>query len=127
MQKLFVGRKSKENVSENGEKMRKYLLFKDTFITLFNDSDKCMVVFLTDNGQTKAINYDDNFFYVECLIDTYHEMIIKSFKGWRNRALTKCDKEEIKAHLKKFIKFLKRQNEIDYNSMCIETREVLGL
>ena len=105
---------------------RRYLLYKDTFITLFNDDEKCLVVFLTDNGHAKAINYDDNFYYVEYLIDTYLEMIIKSFKGWRNKTLDKGDWQEITQQLKKFVRYLKKHEEIENCCICKEARGLLG-
>lgn len=106
---------------------RKYLDYKDYVITIFNDCDKCMVVFLTDNGYTKAIDYDSNFFYVEYLIDTYYEMAVKSFKGWRNKDLDLEDLKEIKGLMKKFVAHLKRQCEIDMSYVCKEAKEVLYL
>ena len=105
----------------------KYLDYKDYVITIFNDFDKCMLVFLTDNGHTKSVDYDSNFFYVEELIDTYYEMAVKSFKGWRNKDLDLEDLKEIKRLLKKFIAHLKRQCEIDLSCVRKETKEVLYL
>lgn len=102
---------------------RRYLDYKDTFITIFNDSDKLCVVFLNDKGKTQAINYDDNFFYVEYLIDTYYDFIVDSFKGWKNNKLYKSDWEEIFSHLLKYIKHLKRQSDdLDFEAVSKEVR-----
>jgi len=106
---------------------RKYLDYKDYVITIFVEQDKGMVVFLTDNGHTKAINFEDNFFYVEYLIDTYYEMAVKSFKGWRNKDLDLEDLKDIKRLLRKYIAHLKRQCEIDLSCIGKETKEVLYL
>lgn len=106
---------------------RKYLDYKDTFITIFNDDDKCFLVFITDTGKSKVISYDDNFFYVEYLLDIYLEMIEASFKGWKHKRLTQNDYEEIKACLGKYYKHLKRQCEIDLECVSNETRGVLSV
>ena len=107
---------------------RKYLDYKDCCITLFNDDDKCMVVFLTDNGHTKAISYDDNFFYVEYVMDTYVEMFEKSFMGWNQRRLTNDDYDEMQEFVRRFYRHIKRQCGDGFNiENCNEhTRKILG-
>ncbi len=107
---------------------RRYLDWKDCCVTLFNDDDKCMVVFLTDNGHTKAINYDDNFFYVESVLDAYVEMLEKSFMGWNVRQLTDDDYDEMKEFTTRFYRHIKRQCNGDFNlELCKDyTREILG-
>jgi len=106
---------------------RKYLDYKDFYITIFNDDDKLALVFLNDIGDTQSINYDDNMFYIEYLIDTYLEMITKSFKGWRDKELTDSDKKEIKTHLQKYVNHLKRHTEIDYEACDSAVLEMLGV
>ena len=109
---------------------RQYLDYEDCFITLFHDYEKCMVVFLTDNGHTKAICYDDNFFYVESILDTYVEMLEKSFVGWKNRPLTEDDYDEMREMTKRFYRHFKRQcgkgTYYDIDNCQPFTREVLG-
>lgn len=93
----------------------KYLDYKDTFITIFSDWDKMLLCFVTDTGKSKVVSLDDNFFYVEELIDTYYEMIVQSFMGWRNdySALNEGDWKEIKEHLEKYVRYIKKESTID--------------
>ena len=94
--------------------MNKYLDYKDTFITVFNDPDKLMLVFLTDSGHTEAVSYDDNFFYVEYLIDIYEEMLEKSLKTYKlKNELDANDYREIKSYVNKYIKHLKKFGDLD--------------
>lgn len=105
----------------------KYLDYRDSFITIFNDDEKMIVVFLNDNGTTKAIGYDSNFFYEELLLDTYLEMIELSFKGWKNKQLTDSDYEEIKEHLGKYYKHLIRfADDLDLSLANEQVRGLLG-
>lgn len=105
----------------------KYLEYKDWCITIFNDDDKSSLVFLNDLGNTKAVSYDDNMFYIEYLLDIYLDMIELSFKGYRGRELTDSDYEEIKPLLTRYYKHLKRNSEIDLEAVNKHTSEVLGL
>ena len=95
--------------------------YRDTFLTVFNDDEKMLVIFVTDTGHTKAVNYDDNFFYVEYLIETYLEMILVSFAHWGIEER----KEEIKKHVKKFLKHMERKTEIDRELFSKELTEIL--
>ena len=105
---------------------RRYLDYKDCCITIFNDDEKCLIVFVTDNGKSKVINYDDNFFYVEELLDTYLEMIELSFRGWQSKELTTSDYDEIKTYLKKYFRHLKRQGaDIDLEQANEQVRGLL--
>lgn len=104
----------------------KYLDYRDSFITIFCDDEKYFVVFVNDRGSVNAINYDDNFYYVEYLIDTYFDLIVDSFKRWGHKDLTDEDWREIAQHTIKYIKHLKRsQAEINYELICEETRGVI--
>ena len=101
--------------------------YSDCFITIFNDVEKATLVFLNDNGNTKAINYDDNFFYVERLLDTYLEMIELSFKGWKNKDLNENDYQEIKEHLGNYYKHLIRYaDDLDLSLANEQVRGLLG-
>lgn len=104
---------------------RKYLDFKDDTITIFNDDDKLILVFVNDRGNSEVVSYDDNFFYVEYLLDTYLDLLEKSFRGWRNRELDQNDYEEIKVYLKRYYRHLKRQTEVDLQSANDQVRGLL--
>ena len=106
---------------------RKYLEYKDYAITIFNDDDKLMLVFVNDRGNAKVVSYDDNMFYIEYLLDTYLEMIENDFLGWRNKHLTDKDYEEIQPLLKRYYRHVKRYGDIDLEALNGHTREVLGL
>lgn len=85
------------------------LIYRDSYITIFNDEEKCLVVFLNDRGQTKVINYDDNMYSYMDDIDAYDTLI---------RHATD-DEQEQQKYLGKFIKYLAREvakcnEEIDY-------------
>lgn len=73
------------------------MVYRDTYITLFNDEEKCLAVFVNDRGQTKVINYDDNFYSVEDDILAYDELI---------RHATSDEKEQ-QEYLHKFIDFVR--------------------
>ena len=101
--------------------------YRDDFITIFNDDEKCLLVFITDNGKSKVINYDDNFFYVEILLDTYLEMIEASFKGWKNKDLNESDYAEIKEQLGNYYKHLIRYaDDLDLELANEQVRTLLG-
>lgn len=95
--------------------------YSDTFVSVINDNEKMLVIFVTDNGQAKVISYDDNFFYVEILIETYLEMLLVSFKRWG----FDTHKEEIKKHVKKFLKHMEKRTEIDRELFSEELTELL--
>ena len=95
--------------------------YSDTFVSIINDYEKMLVIFVTDNGHTKAVNYDDNFFYVESLIETYLEMLLVSFKNWD----IDTHKEEIKKHVKKFLKHMEKKTEIDRELFSQELTDLL--
>ena len=105
----------------------KYLIYRDDIITIFDDYERLTCVFLNDLGKTKAISYDDNFFYVEYMVDTYYEFLEDSFKGWKGKELDEADKQEMKTYLEAFIKDMKNHNELDEEAYSKEVRGLLGL
>lgn len=86
---------------------KRYLDYSDCFVSIFNSDDKCKLVFVNDKGDTMAVDYDSNFFYVEYLLDTYYSMIIKSLKS--NYYKINGTNDEIKPYLRKYYRHIKRQ------------------
>ena len=87
----------------------KYLMYRDFYISLFNDEQKCLAVFVNDRGLTKVVNWDDNFYSYLDDIDAYNTLIKHATD----------DDEEQQQYLGKFIKYLARElakgeQEIDY-------------
>lgn len=104
----------------------KYLDYRDCNVSVFHDDEKCLMLFVNDLGQSKAICYDSNFFYVEELLDAYFEAIEQSFKGWKNKELSDDDYDEIKGYLRKYYKHLKRQcDDIDLSQANENVRRLL--
>lgn len=90
------------------------MVYRDTFITLFNDEEKCLAVFVNDRGQTKVINYDDNFYSVEDDILAYDELIKHATS----------DKQEQQEYLHKFIDFIRGLVGNDLNTEFLEARGI---
>lgn len=80
---------------------RKYLVYEDFYVTVFNDYEKCMVVFVSDEGMCKALSYDSNFYSPEEDIITYVELINHSFRGQQS--------EEKDHFINKFVKYVERE------------------
>ena len=55
--------------------MEKVLDYRDTYISVFFDSEKLFVIFVNDRGHTKVLNIDDNFYCVEENILAYKDLI----------------------------------------------------
>ena len=55
--------------------MDKVLIYRDAYISVFCDNQKCLLVFVTDKGLTKTVNIDSNFYTIEDDIITYKELI----------------------------------------------------
>lgn len=79
----------------------KYLIYEDYYVSVFNDWNKCMVVFVSDEGMCKAISYDSNFYSPEEDILAYVELINHSFRGIQS--------EEKDFYINKFIKHVERE------------------
>ena len=101
------------------------LQYRDTFISMFDDSEKALTIMVNDKGKTKVINYDDNFFYIESLLDTYLELIEDSFKYWVDRELDIEELKAIKQLLQDFYKNLKQYGEIDLELANKRVQELL--
>ena len=95
------------------------LSYCDLFITMFSDLEHCQVVLVNDIGTSKVINFDDNFFYVECLLDAYLELILDSSKKWAIQT------RELKIYVNKFYKELCKDNEIDLSLASEEVRALI--
>ena len=104
----------------------KYIDYTDLFVTIFVDYDKTLLVFVNDTGDTKAVNFDDNFFYVESLIDTYFDMISKSFDKWYGGDVEKGNKEKRK-HLAKYVRHIQKQARIDLQQCDDDVKKLLGV
>lgn len=92
--------------------MSKYLLYRDFYITLFNDNQKYLAVFVNDRGLTKVINYDDNFYSYIDDIEAYDTLIKHATD----------DEQEQQKYLGKFIKYIARElrkgdTQIDYDDL----------
>lgn len=75
------------------------LTYRDDYITIFCDTEKCLLVFLNDRGDTKVLNFDDNFYSIEEDILAYDELIKKTY----------LPSEEQKEYLGKFVKYCEEQ------------------
>lgn len=118
----------KERIDYITRTTTQHLEYRDMFVSLFHDEEKLTMVFLNDRGETKSICYDDNFFYVESLLEEYYNMILSSFKGWRDRELDQQDLEELKEYLVAFYKWLDGGNEeepLDFEVLSEELQELL--
>ena len=107
------------------KKRHKYVEWKDYYITIFNSDDFYTLVFLNEKGNTKSVCYEDNFFYVECSIDTYLYMVEDTFKSYKHAELDEDDYNEISDYLKRYYKHVKRQCEVDLEALNEHTLEVL--
>ena len=77
----------------------KYLIYRDSYISIFNDDEKYLAIFVNDRGQAKVLNYDDNFYSIEEDIIVYNELIKHATS----------DLQEQQEYLGKFIKYVKRE------------------
>ena len=75
------------------------LLYRDYYVSLFNDDEKCLLVFVSENGKTKVLSYDDNFYSIEDNIIAYYEVLKEATQ----------DDEEIKDYLGAFIDYIKSE------------------
>ena len=55
------------------------LVWRDDFITIFCDYEKCLIVFINDRGDSKVLSFDDNFYSIEDNILAYDELIKKTY------------------------------------------------
>lgn len=55
------------------------LVWRDDFITIFCDYEKCLIVFVNDRGDSKVLSFDDNFYTIEDNIVAYDELIKKTY------------------------------------------------
>lgn len=102
--------------------------YRDTFVTLFHDEEKMALVFLNDRGKTKSISYDDNFFYVESLVEEYYEMLLDSFQHWRTKELCDDDLDEMRIYLSGFYLWLNKEQQeepLDFEVLSEEVQQLL--
>lgn len=75
------------------------MLYSDDYISVFNDSEKCLLIFVNDRGFTKVLNYDDNFYSVEDNLIAYNELIMHATS----------DKNEQKDYLNRYRQFIEEE------------------
>ena len=71
--------------------------WRDFFVTIWCDTEKCYSVYLNDKGLTKTINIDSNFYSPEDDIIAYKEMIDTSSAQGKDKS----------KFLKRFIDYVK--------------------
>lgn len=89
----------------------KYLLYEDFYVSLFNDVDKTLSVYVSRGGHTRVINYDYWYYTYMEDIEAYNALI---------QMETDSD-EERQEYLGNFIKWLEKQlgdgDVIDYDEL----------
>lgn len=75
------------------------LVWRDDFITIFCDYEKCLIVFVNDRGDSKTLSFDDNFYSIEENILVYDELIKKTY----------LPIDEQKQYLGEFVKYCEEE------------------
>lgn len=94
------------------------LVYRDVFVSVFIDSEKYLVVYVNDKGNTRVVNYDDNFYSVEDDIIAYDEMLRDSLKDDTTNDVREVDKEDYLRLLSDYIKSVEKE---------LETSDLEGL
>ena len=92
------------------------LLYRDYCISVFNDDEKCLLIFVNDRGNTKVLNYDDNFYCIEDNIITYYELLKNTLDN----------EDEHKEYLEPFIAYIKKEIEGYNQELNIDYLEHYG-
>ena len=92
------------------------IMYRDWFVSMFNDNQKLLIIFVNDIGDTKVISYDSNFYCIEDNIIAYREVLFKSIE----------DNEERNEFLKAFIDFVKQEIKDSDDELNIEYLEYNG-
>ena len=79
-----------------------YIEYVSRPIRIFNDVDSCQLIFVQEWSEIKAINYDDNFYWLGELLETFYAYLLEWFGQDAN------DKE-LQKELDKYLRHLKRQ------------------
>ena len=103
--------------------MRLKAIYRNDIISVYNDSDNCLLHFITFSGKHKVLCYDDNMYYPSDDYYTYCDLLNdmvacndigeedyskyeKRFANWLKRELMQSDmfesKEELEAEIKEW-------------------------
>ena len=91
--------------------MNDSLVYRDIFVSVFVDSEKCLVIYVNDKGNTRVVNYDDNFYSVEEDIVAYDEMLRDSLKDDTTNDIREVDREDYLRLLGNYIKSVEKELE----------------
>lgn len=93
------------------------ILYRDYCVSLFNDEEKMLLIFVNDRGNTKVLNYDDNFYSVEDNIIAYYEVLKNTI----------TDEEEQRGYLEAFIDYVKSELKKNNEELNAEYLEHYGI
>ena len=98
--------------------MNDSLVYRDIFVSVFVDSEKCLVIYVNDKGNTNVVNFDSNFYSVEDDIIAYDEMLKDSLKDDTTNEIREVDREDYFRFLGNYIKSVEKE---------LETSDLEGL
>ena len=89
------------------------LFYRDIFVSAFIDTDKCLLVLVNRQGNTKVRDIDSNYYCIEDDIADYYELLTN---------MTSNEKE-VKEYLDTFIKHIsKGVDNFELNKEYLKTR-----
>lgn len=117
--KKFLKRKDKKVVfkllGDEKDKVDNTLIYRDIFVSMFVDTDKCLLVLVNRQGDTKVRDIDSNYYCIEDDIADYYELLTN---------MTSNEKE-VKEYLEAFIKHISKDCEdFELNKEYLKTRGV---
>lgn len=103
-------------LGDEKKKVNDTLIYRDMFVSVFIDTEKCLMIMVNVYMQTKVRNIDSNYACIEDDIADYYELLNRCISG---RQLTN--------YLNKFIHFVCRQNNTRFkelNKNYLQTRGI---
>ena len=98
------------------------LVWQDQFVSVFIDSDKCLVIFVNDKSNTKVLNFDSNFYCIEEDILAYEELLRDSLTYGGE-----LEEDTYKEFLRDFIKDTEEQVKDTTQEIAWEYLEFYGI